>query len=69
MFCRTRGRDGVAVLLSCRARPSPTTCRFIPAHPRFAEDPDVGSALLVGELAARTKATRKTIEPGILEKP
>ena len=30
--CKTRGQDGVAVLLSCRALASPTTCRFIPAH-------------------------------------
>src|SRR6266704_1704594 len=30
--CKTRGQDGVAVLLSCRALSSPTTCRFIPAH-------------------------------------
>ena len=28
---KTRGQDGVAVLLSCRALASPTTCRFIPA--------------------------------------
>src|SRR5437879_8726779 len=30
--CKTRGQDGFAVLLSCRALSSPTTCRFIPAH-------------------------------------
>jgi hypothetical protein len=30
--CKTRGQDGFAVLLSCRALPSPTTCRFSPAH-------------------------------------
>jgi hypothetical protein len=29
---KTRGQDGFAVLLSCRALSSPTTCRFIPAH-------------------------------------
>src|SRR5262245_31996276 len=28
---KTRGQDGFAVLLSCRALSSPTTCRFIPA--------------------------------------
>ena len=28
---RTTPRDGFAVLLSCRALSSPTTCRFIPA--------------------------------------
>src|SRR5881227_1796920 len=26
--CKTRGQDGFAVLLSCRALSSPTTCRF-----------------------------------------
>ena len=31
--CKTRGQDGFAILLSCRALSSPTTCRFIPAHP------------------------------------
>src|SRR5262249_39275102 len=30
--CKTRGQDGFAVLLSCRALSCPTTCRFIPAH-------------------------------------
>ena len=30
--CKTRGQDGFAVLLSCRALSSPTTCRFSPAH-------------------------------------
>ena len=30
--CKIRGQDGFAVLLSCRALSSPTTCRFIPAH-------------------------------------
>src|SRR5438309_8610132 len=30
--CKTRGQDGFAALLSCRALSSPTTCRFIPAH-------------------------------------
>ena len=29
---KTRGQDGFAVLLSCRALSSPTTCRFSPAH-------------------------------------
>src|SRR6266581_2841497 len=29
--CKTRGQDGFAVFLSCRALSSPTTCRFIPA--------------------------------------
>jgi len=29
---KSRGQDGLAVLLSCRALSSPTTCRFIPAH-------------------------------------
>src|SRR6516164_3890028 len=29
--CKTRGQDGFAALLSCRALSSPTTCRFIPA--------------------------------------
>jgi hypothetical protein len=29
---KTQGQDGFAVLLSCRALSSPTTCRFIPAH-------------------------------------
>src|ERR1700687_4047933 len=40
---KTRGQDGFAVLLSCRALSSPTTCRFIPTlsecaviHPRDA---------------------------------
>src|SRR5215468_7324330 len=28
---KTRGQDGFATLLSCRALSSPTTCRFIPA--------------------------------------
>src|SRR5215468_6859591 len=28
---KTRGQDGFAVLLSCKALSSPTTCRFIPA--------------------------------------
>src|SRR5262245_66346743 len=28
---KTRGQDAFAVLLSCRAFSSPTTCRFIPA--------------------------------------
>src|SRR5262245_62792831 len=28
---KTRGQNGFAVLLSCRALSSPTTCRFIPA--------------------------------------
>ena len=31
---KTQGQDGFAFLLSCRALSSPTTCRFIPAHPR-----------------------------------
>ncbi len=31
--CKTRGQDGFAILLSCRALSSPTTSRFIPAHP------------------------------------
>src|SRR5947208_4050340 len=30
--CKTRGQDGFAVPLSCRALSSPTTCRFSPAH-------------------------------------
>src|SRR5262249_51176206 len=30
--CKTRGQDGFAILLSCRALSSPTTCRFSPAH-------------------------------------
>src|SRR5215831_1175807 len=30
--CKTRGQDGFATLLSCRALSSPTTCRFSPAH-------------------------------------
>src|ERR1700730_1511217 len=29
--CKTRGQDGFATFLSCRALSSPTTCRFIPA--------------------------------------
>src|SRR5947209_16692936 len=29
---KTQGQDGFAVLLSCRALSSPTTCRFSPAH-------------------------------------
>ncbi len=29
--CKTRGQDGFAAFLSCRALSSPTTCRFIPA--------------------------------------
>src|SRR6266446_6621351 len=29
--CKTRGQDGFATFLSCRALASPTTCRFIPA--------------------------------------
>ena len=37
--CKTRGQDGFAVLLSCRALSSPTTCRFIPAHSELADDP------------------------------
>ena len=39
--CKTRGQDGFAVLLSCRALSSPTTCRFIPAH---SEWPTIGKA-------------------------
>src|SRR5215472_8916573 len=31
LACKTRGQDGFAALLSCRALSSPTTCRFIPA--------------------------------------
>src|SRR3954447_18637034 len=31
---KTQGQDGVRSLLSCRALSSPTTYRFIPAHPR-----------------------------------
>src|ERR1022692_2672487 len=30
---KTRGQDGFATFLSCRALSSPTTCRFIPTHP------------------------------------
>src|SRR5206468_4041628 len=37
--CKTRGQDGVAVLLSCRALSSPTTCRFIPAHSGLPTNP------------------------------
>src|SRR5262245_43596034 len=33
---KTRGQDGFATLLSCRALTSPTTCRFSPAHPKLA---------------------------------
>src|SRR5262252_401414 len=29
---KTRGQNGFATLLFCRALSSPTTCRFIPAH-------------------------------------
>src|ERR1700722_2659540 len=29
--CKTRGQDGFAAFLSCRALSSTTTCRFIPA--------------------------------------
>src|SRR3954453_23804519 len=31
---KTQGQDGVRSLLSCGALSSPTTCRFIPAHPQ-----------------------------------
>jgi len=33
--CKTRGQDGFADLLSCRALASPTTYRLIPAHPQL----------------------------------
>src|SRR6266446_2427618 len=32
LACKTRGQDGVAVLLSCRALSSPTTCRLFRKH-------------------------------------
>src|SRR5258707_11334798 len=45
---KTRGQDGFAVLLSCRALSSPTTCRFIPAH---SELPTIRTVAESGDLS------------------
>ena len=55
LACKTQGQDGVAVLLSCRALSSPTTCRFIPAHSGVADQP-----------GATQRTTRRSIALGLV---